>query len=103
MSDFLERYRAYLGLLARLQVDSRMRARIDLSGAVQQTLFEAHQVMRDGDGHMAEERVAWLRKCLANSFPRLSEKPSCFSIGMAGKSRKSPSTWDAPARPSPDS
>ena len=68
MNDFLERYRAYLGLLARLQVDPRWRARIDLSGAVQQTLFEAHQVMREGDGHSAEERLAWLRKCLANNL-----------------------------------
>ncbi|HEY2250625.1 MAG TPA: sigma-70 family RNA polymerase sigma factor [Planctomycetaceae bacterium] len=68
MHDSLERYRDYLGLLARLQVDPRMRGRIDLSGAVQQTLFEAHQVLRDGDGHTAEERLAWLRTCLANNL-----------------------------------
>jgi RNA polymerase sigma-70 factor (ECF subfamily) len=68
LDDFLERYRAYLGLLARLQVDPRQRARIDLSGAVQQTLFEAHQVLREGDGHSMEERLAWLRKCLANNL-----------------------------------
>jgi RNA polymerase sigma-70 factor (ECF subfamily) len=68
LNDFLERYRAYLGLLARLQVDPRWRARVDLSGAVQQTLFEAHQVLREGDGHSAEERLAWLRKCLANNL-----------------------------------
>jgi RNA polymerase sigma-70 factor (ECF subfamily) len=68
VNDFLERYRAYLGLLARLQVDPHWRARIDLSGAVQQTLFEAHQIMRDGDGHSPEERLAWLRKSLANNL-----------------------------------
>ncbi len=68
MNDFLERYRAYLSLLARVQVDPRVRARVDLSGAVQQTLFEAHQVLRDGDGHADEERLAWLRKCLANNL-----------------------------------
>ena len=68
MNGFLERYREYLRLLARVQVDPRWRARVDLSGAVQQTLFEAHQVMREGDGHSDEERLAWLRKCLANNL-----------------------------------
>jgi RNA polymerase sigma-70 factor (ECF subfamily) len=68
LSETLERYRPYLGLLARLQIDPRLRGRIDLSGVVQQTLFEAHQVLRDGDGHAPEQRVAWLRKCLANNL-----------------------------------
>ncbi len=68
MDDFLERYRAYLGLLARLQIDPRLRAKIDLSGVVQQTLGEAHHVLREGDGHTDEERLAWLRKSLANNL-----------------------------------
>jgi RNA polymerase sigma-70 factor (ECF subfamily) len=68
LSDALERYRPYLGLLARLQIDPRWRGRIDLSGVVQQTLFEAHQVLREGDGHTPEQRLAWLRKCLANNL-----------------------------------
>ena len=37
-------------------------------GVVQQTLFEAHQVLREGDSHTAEERLAWLRKCLAHNL-----------------------------------
>jgi RNA polymerase sigma-70 factor (ECF subfamily) len=68
VDEFLERYRAWLGLLARLQVDPRLRARVDLSGVVQQTLFEAHHALREGDGHTAEERLAWLRKCLAHNL-----------------------------------
>jgi RNA polymerase sigma-70 factor, ECF subfamily len=68
LNDFLERYRAYLGLIARLQIDPRWRARVDLSGAVQQTLFEAHQMMRDGDGRTSQERLAWLRTCLAHNL-----------------------------------
>jgi RNA polymerase sigma-70 factor (ECF subfamily) len=68
LNDFLERYRAYLGLIARLQVEPRLRGRVDLSGVVQQTLFEAHQVLRERDGHTPEERLAWLRKCLAHNL-----------------------------------
>jgi RNA polymerase sigma-70 factor (ECF subfamily) len=68
LDDFLERYREYLGLLARLQIDPRWRARIDLSGVVQQTLFEAHQVLREGDSRSPQERLAWLRKSLAHNL-----------------------------------
>lgn len=68
MGDFPERYRDYLRLIARLQLDPRLRGRVDLSGVVQQTLFEAHQVLRERDGRTPEERLAWLRKCLANNL-----------------------------------
>ena len=51
----LERFRAYLGLLARLEIAPRLRDKVDLSGVVQQTLLEAHQGLTDDSG-AAENR-----------------------------------------------
>ena len=39
----LERFRAYLQLLARLHLDRRLQGKVDLSGVMQQTLWEAHR------------------------------------------------------------
>ena len=60
----LERYRDYLHLLARLQLDSRLRGKIDLSGVVQQTLLEAYRSGRRGQA----APLAWLRRILANNL-----------------------------------
>ena len=48
--DDLERFRAYLGLLARLEVSQALRDKVDLSGVVQQTLLEAHQGLEGQPG-----------------------------------------------------
>src|SRR2546430_2351494 len=67
-NEDLERFREYLGLLARLQFGSRYQGKVDLSGVVQQTLLEAH---REGDrlaNQSEEQKAAWLRQALANNL-----------------------------------
>jgi RNA polymerase sigma-70 factor (ECF subfamily) len=61
----LESFRAYLGLLARLQLDPRLRGKVDLSGVVQQTLWEAHRQLAPDGG---PDLTALLRRCLANNL-----------------------------------
>jgi RNA polymerase sigma-70 factor (ECF subfamily) len=64
----LEKYRPYLHLLARLELEPRLQGKVDLSGVVQQTLMEAHLDL-GGLRNRAEAQVlAWLRRALANNL-----------------------------------
>lgn len=64
----LERYRDYLILLASQQVGPRFRAKVDLSGIVQETLFEAQKQLADGFDIPSGRRLPWLRRILANNL-----------------------------------
>ncbi len=64
----LARFRAYLSLLARLQLDPRLQGKIDLSGVVQQTLLEAYQELDQFLKWNEAQKVAWLRKVLAHNL-----------------------------------
>src|SRR5580700_7247191 len=65
VADELERYRSWLGLLARLQVEPRFRAKFDASDIVQQTMLEAVRDWPKFRGGTAAELAAWLRQILA--------------------------------------
>ena len=64
----VEDYRDYLHLLARLQLDPRLRGKVDPSDVVQQTLVKAHQNQQQFRGRTAGEQAGWLRRILANTL-----------------------------------
>jgi len=63
----LERYRDYLHLLARLQLDARLQSKLDASDIVQQTLLRAHERITQFRGQTEVELAAWLRVILAHT------------------------------------
>ena len=64
----LRAFRSYLLLLARLQIDPRLRGLLDPSDLVQQTLLRAHEKWDQCRGPAEAERAAWLRAILAREL-----------------------------------
>lgn len=62
----LNRFRPYLELLARVQLSSRLRAKLDPSDLVQQTLVHAIQGLAAYRGQTDAEMAGWLRQILAS-------------------------------------
>src|SRR5262245_4320485 len=103
-----ERYRAYLLLLGRLQIDPRLRAKLDPSDIVQQTLLKAHEKRDQFRGRTEAEWAAWLRAILAHALADAARK---YGQGILGRERSLEASleqsshrlevWLADSQPSP--
>lgn len=64
----LDHFRSYLLLLARMRLDRKVRAKLDPSDIVQQTMLEAHQAIQSFRGDNPAAQAAWLRQILARNL-----------------------------------
>jgi RNA polymerase sigma-70 factor (ECF subfamily) len=62
-----DRFRAYLRILAGVQMNAHLQSKLDASDLVQQTLLQAHGAMGDFRGQTDAEMAAWLRQILARN------------------------------------
>jgi RNA polymerase sigma-70 factor (ECF subfamily) len=68
LGRLLERYRRYLGLLARLEIDRRLQGKVDPSDLVQEAFLEAHRDFAQFQGATEAELLAWLRQVLVRNL-----------------------------------
>jgi RNA polymerase sigma-70 factor (ECF subfamily) len=81
----VEKFRTYLLLLARMQIGSKLRAKLDPSDVVQQTLLDAHRHLEQFRGKAPAEMAGWLRRMLACN---LADALRAFSRGKRDAARE---------------
>lgn len=69
--QLLELYRAYLTLLARLEIDRRLQGKVDPSDLVQETFLEAYRDFDQFRGRTEKEFLSWLRQVLLSNLSNL--------------------------------
>ncbi len=65
--ELLECCRNYVNVIARTNVETWMRAKVDASDLVQQTMLEAYQGFQDFEGKTEAEWLGWLKQILAHN------------------------------------
>src|SRR5262245_28097254 len=65
LGALMERFRAYLTILARTQIGRRLQGKADAADLVQETFLEAHEHFGRFRGRTEAEFLAWLRSILA--------------------------------------
>lgn len=68
LGHLLEAYRNYLRLVARTRMGPGLRARLDPSDLVQETLLEAHRDFNAFHGASERELLVWLRRILVRNL-----------------------------------
>ena len=68
LGRLMERYQAYLMLLAEVQLDRKLRAKVDASDVVQHTFLEAFRDFGQFRGGSEGELTAWLRQILSRNL-----------------------------------
>jgi RNA polymerase sigma-70 factor, ECF subfamily len=81
----VEKFRSYLLLLARMQLGRRLRAKLDPSDVVQQTLMDAHRQLEQFQGSTPAALAGWLRRMLACN---LTDALRAFSRGKRDVGRE---------------
>jgi RNA polymerase sigma-70 factor (ECF subfamily) len=74
LGALLDRYRAYLRILARRKLDGAAQARVDVSDVVQQTYLEAHRDFVAFQGGEEAELIGWLRRILEHNAAHAIER-----------------------------
>ena len=79
ISDLLRKYRGYLHFMASVQIDRKLRGKVDPSDLVQETMLKAQQKFGQFRGNSERELLGWLRKVLAT---QLAQQVRRFSTQM---------------------
>jgi RNA polymerase sigma-70 factor (ECF subfamily) len=66
LGSLLEEYRAYLRMLAHLQIGRRLQSKVDADDLLQELFLRAHQAIARFRGTTREEFLSWLRGILAH-------------------------------------
>jgi RNA polymerase sigma-70 factor (ECF subfamily) len=71
LGPLLERYRAYLVVLARVQIGRRLQGKVDADDVVQEAFLGAYRDFPQFRGATEKEFLAWLRQVLASLLANL--------------------------------
>lgn len=96
--------RNYLNVLARVQVESWLRTKVDASDLIQQTLLEAYRDFQRFHGSTEAEWLAWLRQILmhnAANFVRQYRATGKRQIGREVSVERLPNERGGPALVAP--
>jgi len=65
--ELFDKCRNYLGIMARVQVESWLRVKVDASDLVQQTMLDAYRGLSKFRGNSEGEWLAWLKQILKHN------------------------------------